>query len=291
MAIRKLTTIHHLEELDLRPQTLTALKKTGITVEELITVTRAYTVWEDIEQLTQFPRIGEIRAEEITQAIDEAGFILHESKRSHCARKLLVAVLGSSDVLLEHYEDLEDMAPEALEAVYRLVHESLSDRDSRILELCFGLKDGQPLSLENCARKFDTTKERIRQQELRALVKLRHSSCCSRLEVAVYYSREALSRRTAILCSEIDKLQAELDTLRSGNPYSEPETVEAASVPIERLGSSVRIYNCLKQADVHTIGELCSYTENDLLRIRNLGVRNVEEIKDLLKGMGLSLAS
>ena len=52
---------------------------------------------------------------------------------------------------------------------------------------------------------------------------------------------------------------------------------------------TVRSYNCLKREGVHTVGELVSRTEADLLDIRNFGQKSIDEVKIKLVGMGLSL--
>jgi DNA-directed RNA polymerase subunit alpha len=53
---------------------------------------------------------------------------------------------------------------------------------------------------------------------------------------------------------------------------------------------SVRSYNCLKREGVSTVGELVQKTEQDLLDIRNFGQKSIEEVKQKLIDMGLSLA-
>lgn len=58
---------------------------------------------------------------------------------------------------------------------------------------------------------------------------------------------------------------------------------------IEELDFSVRTYNCLKKANVMTIGELVQRTEADLMQIRNFGKKSLNEVKDKLVGFGLSL--
>ena len=58
---------------------------------------------------------------------------------------------------------------------------------------------------------------------------------------------------------------------------------------IEDLDLSVRSYNCLKRAGIHSVRQLVEFSENDLLNIRNLGVKSIEEVKDKLESMGLSL--
>jgi DNA-directed RNA polymerase subunit alpha len=58
---------------------------------------------------------------------------------------------------------------------------------------------------------------------------------------------------------------------------------------IEDLDLSVRSYNCLKRAGIHSVRQLVEFSENDLLNIRNFGVKSIEEVKDKLETMGLSL--
>ena len=58
---------------------------------------------------------------------------------------------------------------------------------------------------------------------------------------------------------------------------------------IEGLQLSVRSYNCLKRAGIHTVRQLVEFSENDLLNIRNFGVKSIEEVKDKLEEMGLGL--
>jgi DNA-directed RNA polymerase subunit alpha len=61
-------------------------------------------------------------------------------------------------------------------------------------------------------------------------------------------------------------------------------------LPIEDLDFSVRSYNCLKREGVQTVGELVQKTEQDLLDIRNFGQKSIEEVKQKLAELGLSLA-
>ena len=61
-------------------------------------------------------------------------------------------------------------------------------------------------------------------------------------------------------------------------------------LPIEDLDFSVRSYNCLKREGVQSVGELVQKTEQDLLDIRNFGQKSIEEVKQKLAELGLSLA-
>lgn len=61
-------------------------------------------------------------------------------------------------------------------------------------------------------------------------------------------------------------------------------------MPIEDLDLSVRSYNCLKREGIGTVGELRTKNESELLEIRNFGAKSVDEVKEKLTELGLSLA-
>ena len=58
---------------------------------------------------------------------------------------------------------------------------------------------------------------------------------------------------------------------------------------IDELELSVRSFNCLKRADINTVGELCSKTPDDMMKVRNLGKKPLEEVLAKLKELGLGL--
>lgn len=74
-----------------------------------------------------------------------------------------------------------------------------------------------------------------------------------------------------------------------GPSPAEADTIAAYAMPIEDLDLTVRSYNCLKREGIHTVGELVSRSEADLLDIRNFGAKSIDEVKMKLAGLGLSL--
>ncbi len=58
---------------------------------------------------------------------------------------------------------------------------------------------------------------------------------------------------------------------------------------VDELELSVRSYNCLKNANIRTIGELVQKTEAEMLKTKNFGRKSLNEIKEILEGMGLGL--
>lgn len=70
---------------------------------------------------------------------------------------------------------------------------------------------------------------------------------------------------------------------------SVPEGQSILSLPIEEMGLSVRSLNCLKRAQIHTLGEIVQYTEEDMMKLKNFGQKSLDEIKDKLIQYGMPL--
>ena len=68
---------------------------------------------------------------------------------------------------------------------------------------------------------------------------------------------------------------------------TEDPKVKALETSIEDLDFSVRAYNCLKRAGIHTLQDLVNMSENDMMKIRNLGKKSLKEVIDKIKDMGL----
>ena len=68
-------------------------------------------------------------------------------------------------------------------------------------------------------------------------------------------------------------------------------TQKMLDVSIDDLDFSVRAYNCLKRAGILTLRDLVDKTENDMMKIRNLGKKSLKEVIDKVKDMGLSFKS
>jgi DNA-directed RNA polymerase subunit alpha len=65
--------------------------------------------------------------------------------------------------------------------------------------------------------------------------------------------------------------------------------LEHLNKSVDELELSVRSYNCLKNANIRTIGELVTRSETEMLKTKNFGRKSLNEIKEILTGMGLSL--
>jgi DNA-directed RNA polymerase subunit alpha len=104
--------------------------------------------------------------------------------------------------------------------------------------------------------------------------------------------REALASAGATLRSLVDlvaNLSDEPQGLELGEVASTAATSPDLDLPIEDLDLSERPRNCLKRAQVNTVGELLTKTEDDLLNITNFGQKSLDEVKQKLDERGLSL--
>ena len=73
---------------------------------------------------------------------------------------------------------------------------------------------------------------------------------------------------------------------------SEPEEDNLSKVmemTIEDLDLSVRAYNCLKRAGINTVSELVQRNQEDMMKVRNLGKKSLEEVEQKLQALGLGL--
>jgi DNA-directed RNA polymerase subunit alpha len=74
-----------------------------------------------------------------------------------------------------------------------------------------------------------------------------------------------------------------------GGEQSAATSNENLDKSVEELELSVRSYNCLKNANIRTIRELVQKTEGEMLKTKNFGRKSLNEIKEILTSMGLSL--
>jgi DNA-directed RNA polymerase subunit alpha len=63
---------------------------------------------------------------------------------------------------------------------------------------------------------------------------------------------------------------------------------KVTEMQIEEMELSVRSYNCLKRAGISTVGELCAKTQDEMMKVRNLGRKSLDEVVEKLSEMGLS---
>jgi DNA-binding CsgD family transcriptional regulator len=138
---------------------------------------------------------------------------------------------------------------------------NLTEREKEVLKLRSGLfyYSSPPYTLEEVGQVFGVGRERIRQIEAKAIRKINYHQRKQRFNQNNEISKEVITDNT----------------------------------PVEELldesGLSVRSYRCLKRANIHTVGELTLKTEEEMMRVRNLGRKSLKEIIQKLEERGLYL--
>ncbi|MFB7303906.1 DNA-directed RNA polymerase subunit alpha [Heyndrickxia sporothermodurans] len=104
--------------------------------------------------------------------------------------------------------------------------------------------------------------------------------------------KEAISLGAKILTEHLNIFVGLTDEAQNAEIMVEKEEDQKGKVlemTIEELDLSVRSYNCLKRAGINTVQELANKTEEDMMKVRNLGRKSLEEVKAKLEELGLGL--
>ena len=106
-------------------------------------------------------------------------------------------------------------------------------------------------------------------------------------------ARDAVSLGAKILCDHFALFTDLSETVGSKSTVvekAETQRDKVLELTIEELDLSVRSFNCLKRANINTVEDLISKTEDEMMKVRNLGRKSLEEVINKLAMMGLSLA-
>ncbi len=105
---------------------------------------------------------------------------------------------------------------------------------------------------------------------------------------------EAVSLAAKVLSEHLSLFIDLSENAKSQTVMAEPvhnEKDRVLEMSIEELELSVRSFNCLKRAGINTVEELTNKTSDDMMKVRNLGRKSLEEVLGKLKDLGLSLRS
>ena len=109
----------------------------------------------------------------------------------------------------------------------------------------------------------------------------------------VVLAEEAVSIASKILIEHFNLFLGLSEIAEKTSVMVEPESSNATKnldVTIDELELSVRSYNCLKRAGINTVKDLTSKTEDEMIKVRNLGRKSLDEVIEKLNSMGLDLA-
>ena len=107
-------------------------------------------------------------------------------------------------------------------------------------------------------------------------------------------ARDAVSLGAKILCDHFTLFTDLSETVGNKPTVVEKQETGGSKIldlTIEELDLSVRSFNCLKRANINTVADLISKTEDKMMKVRNLGRKSLEEVINKLAMMGLTLAS
>ncbi|MBQ4474376.1 MAG: DNA-directed RNA polymerase subunit alpha [Lachnospiraceae bacterium] len=103
---------------------------------------------------------------------------------------------------------------------------------------------------------------------------------------------EAVSLAAKVLSEHLNAFIDLSETAKTAEVLVEPKNDEkekALEMSIDELELSVRSFNCLKRAGINTVEELCNRTPEDMMKVRNLGRKSLDEVLSKLAELGLSL--
>ncbi len=167
---------------------------------------------------------------------------------------LLADVLGSADVPTE-------CIPSDIDEAIEYVFSKLTKNEQIVMQSAYH----ENMTIADIAEKIERTCSTVREIHRRALQKLRNPKLRGYLENG--YTREA----------ELRKKRFEM----TSDPFS---------LPLDSRELSVRSYNCLYRAGVHTLGDLTKRTRSNVAKIRNLGFYSLMEIEGMMDSYGISFA-
>ena len=107
-------------------------------------------------------------------------------------------------------------------------------------------------------------------------------------------ARDAVSLGAKILCDHFTiftDLSENISSRQTVVERVEQQRDKVLEMTIEELDLSVRSFNCLKRANINTVEDLVGKTQDEMIKVRNLGRKSLEEVEHKLAMMGLSLAS
>ena len=106
---------------------------------------------------------------------------------------------------------------------------------------------------------------------------------------ALEYATRVLIKHYEFVITGLQKKEIEEEITEESPGKKKEEKKEILSKNVSEFDLSVRSMNCLKAANIKTIGQLVKKTEEDMMQFKNFGKKSLSEIKELLAGMGLTL--
>lgn len=186
--------------------------------------------------------------------------------------------------------------PSDLEEGLEIMLSKLTDKERTVIHCRY--EEG--LNLVETGQRVGVTDGRVRQIEAKALRKLRYSNAwiqCGQDRVISKMKIQKFIEDDIVIATKHQVLQRLDDELVSLRKLIQGCTQEAIKeylkshpdMPIDDLELSVRAFNCLKRKGINTVTDLRNCTKEDLMQVRNLGWRCIQEIERVLNKLGYDL--
>ena len=186
--------------------------------------------------------------------------------------------------------------PSDLEEGLEIMLSKLTDKERAVIHCRY--EEG--LNLAETGQRVGVTDGRVRQIEAKALRKLRYSNAwiqCGQDRIISKMKIQKFIEDDIAIATKHQVLQRLDDELVSLKKLIQGCTQEAIKeylkshpdMPIEDLELSVRAFNCLKKKGINTVTDLRNCTKDDLMQVRNLGWRCIQEIERTLNKLGYEL--
>ncbi len=179
-----------------------------------------------------------------------------------------------------------------------------TDREKRIVEMRFGLYNGQKTTLKAVGEEFHLTNTRIGDIEKKVMRRIRHPSRSRMLRKTLFSNGLKMNMRE--MEDEMDELKSKVRIVSAsvkdimqdiGGIMSEVKS-SRANIPvveyeksIDDLSLTVRAYQALRRGGIRTIGQLCETSITVVSHLRNVGVQTLDEIVTKLGARGYKLSA
>lgn len=256
--------------LGVSPQTITnymskgvlSWKKTGAGYSKLV-------LREEIERLSESIEEFSADVNEIEQLKTE---LRKEKSRLRSEVRNTSESVGDLNVMF-------DLAYRIFKQAVTTNMDSLCERERHIAEIIFKKKDPY-FCLRDVAEDFCLSRERVRQIICRMM---------KRISMAIESKEEQIAK----LEEEIKSLQEQINAQNTvernhQDACSKGYKGKVFAMKLVDANLSVRSLNCLKAADIKTVGDLVSYEKEDIFKLRNLGRKSQRELTEFLEKLGLS---
>lgn len=305
--VRKARSLKSLDELDLKKSTRSLIIKKDFPLGFVVMLGRNAIYHLENSSSAKYPswRV------DLGKALDKAGFIRHDINfKSFCVGKVYKCayrefesqIIGSFKEIEvnEQYENFHPITDGQFESVKVALRDILSEREYKVAILWFGFEDGKTWDRENIASRLGLPVEHVRLICAKSVRKL--VACRAKLPY-LFFSQESedsvnnLIHQLNILHNDpIFKREAELRAqLRdfSHSPFSCAEKATAYLIgrnatDLDKVGFSVRTYNCLRRAGIETISDVLDYPKEEWPKVRNISEKILKEVERKIRALGLS---